>query len=113
MAGLDRQRTIVLTALSVALFFIVAGTHNTIPIFITPFIRLYGWSHSRAVNIPTIFTLVWGLSSPVIGWIVDRFKIHLVMTIGVVITVVGMLMAAAAHAFLPMVSAYVVIGIGS
>jgi len=65
MAGLDRQRTIVLGALFVALFFIVAGTHNTIPIFITPFIRLYGWPHSRAVIIPTIFTLVWGLSSPV------------------------------------------------
>jgi MFS family permease len=113
MAGLDRQRTIVLAALFIALFFIVAGTHNTIPIFITPFMRQYGWPHSRAVIIPTIFTLVWGLSSPVIGWMVDRFEVHRIMTVGVIITVVGMLLAAAARAFLPMVSAYFVIGIGS
>jgi MFS family permease len=113
MARLDRQQTIVLTALFVALFFIVAGTHNTIPIFITPFMRLYGWPHSRAVIIPTVFTLVWGLSSPVVGWMVDRFEVHRVMTVGVIVTVVGMLLAAEARAFLPMVSAYVVIGFGS
>lgn len=113
MVKLDRQRTIVLAALFIALFFIVAGTHNTIPIFITPFIREYGWPHSRAVIIPTVFTLIWGLSSPVVGWMVDRFAVHRVMVIGTIITVIGMLLAAAAHAFLPMVSAYVVIGIGS
>ncbi len=113
MVKLDRQQKIVLAALFVALFFIVAGTHNTIPIFITPFIRQYGWSHSRAVIIPSVFTLIWGFSSPVVGWMVDRFVVHRVMVVGVVITVIGMLLAAAAHAFLPMVSSYVVIGIGS
>jgi MFS family permease len=113
MAGLDRQRTIVLAALFVALFFIVAGTHNTVAIFLTPFIRQYGWPHSRAVLIPSVFTLIWGLSSPVVGWMVDRFEVHRVMAVGVVITVVGMLMAAAVRTFLPMVSAYIVIGIGS
>lgn len=113
MARLDRQRTIILGALFVALFFIVAGTHNTVPIFLTPFIRQYGWPHSRAVIIPTVFTLVWGLSSPLVGWMVDRFKVHRVMTIGTIITVAGMMLAAAQRAFLPMVSAYVVIGIGS
>lgn len=113
MARLDRQRTIILAALFIALFFIVAGTHNTVPIFLTPFIRQYGWSHSRAVIIPTVFTLVWGLSSPVVGWMVDRFQVHRVMVVGVIITVVGMLLASMAREFLPMVSAYVVIGIGS
>ncbi|HEV3115225.1 MAG TPA: MFS transporter [Candidatus Binataceae bacterium] len=113
MVRLDRQRTIVLAALFIALFFIVAGTHNTIPIFITPLIRLYGWPHSRAVIIPTIFTLVWGLSSPVVGWMVDRFEVHRVMVVGTIVTVVGMLLAAESRAFLPMVSSYVVIGVGS
>jgi MFS family permease len=113
MAGLDRQRTIVLAALSVALFFIVAGTHNTIPIFITPLIHDYGWTHSRAVIIPTIFTLIWGLSAPIIGWMMDRFEIHRVMIVGVIITVIGMVLAALAHAFLPMISAYIVVAIGS
>src|SRR5271156_5925865 len=113
MARLDRQRTIVLAALFIALFFIVAGTHNTVPIFLTPFMRQYGWSHSRVVIIPTVFTLVWGLSSPVVGWMVDRFQVHRVMVVGVIVTVVGMLLASQARAFLPMVSAYVVIGIGS
>ncbi len=113
MARLDRQRTIVLAALFIALFFIVAGTHNTIPIFLTPFMRQYGWPHSRAVIIPTVFTLVWGLSSPVVGWMVDRFQVHRVMVVGVIITVVGMLLASEARAFLPIVSSYVVIGIGS
>ena len=113
MVKLDRQRTIVLTALFIALFFIVAGTHNTIPIFITPLIRLYGWPHSRAVIIPTIFTLVWGVSSPVVGWMVDRFEVHRVMVVGTVVTVAGMLLAAESRAFLPMVSSYIVIGIGS
>ncbi|MGO9062776.1 MAG: MFS transporter [Candidatus Binataceae bacterium] len=113
MARLDRQRTIILAALFIALFFIVAGTHNTVPIFLTPFIRQYGWPHSRAVFIPTVFTLVWGLSSPVVGWMVDRFQVHRVMVVGVIVTVVGMLLASMAREFLPMVSAYVVIGIGS
>ncbi|MGO9056597.1 MAG: MFS transporter [Candidatus Binataceae bacterium] len=113
MEKLDRQRAIVLAALFIALFFIVAGTHNTIPIFLTPFMRLYGWPHSRAVIIPTVFTLVWGLSSPLVGWMVDRFQVHRVMAVGVIVTVVGMLLAAAARTFLPMASAYVVIGIGS
>src|SRR5579862_1795176 len=113
MATLDRQRRIILGALFVALFFIVAGTHNTIPIFITPLIRQYGWSHSRAVIVPSVFTLVWGLSSPVVGWMVDRFAVHRVMTLGAIVTVIGMLLAAAAREFLPMMSAYVVIALGS
>lgn len=113
MARLGHQPATVLGALFIALFFIVAGTHNTIPIFITPLMRIYGWPHSRAVIIPTVFTLVWGLSSPVVGWMVDRFQVHRVMTVGAIVTVIGMLLAAEARAFLPMVSAYVVIGIGS
>src|SRR5579885_1128278 len=113
MATLDRQRRIILGALFVALFFSVAGTHNTIPIFITPLIRQYGWSHSRAVIVPSVFTLVWGLSSPVVGWMVDRFAVHRVMTLGAIVTVIGMLLAAAAREFLPMMSAYVVIALGS
>jgi predicted MFS family arabinose efflux permease len=113
MAKLDRQRTLVLAALFVALFFIVAGAHNTVPIFLTPFMRKYGWSHSRVAVIPTVFALVFGLSSPVIGWLVDRFEVHRVMVVGVVITVAGMLLAASANAFGPMVFAYVVIGAGS
>ncbi len=112
MARLDRQRTLVLAALFVALFFIVAGTHNTVPIFLTPFMRHYRWTHSRVAVIPTVFSLVFGLSSPLIGWLVDRFEVHRVMVAGVITTVVGMLLAASATAFAPMVFAYVVIGAG-
>jgi MFS family permease len=113
MARLDRQRILVLGALFIALFFIVAGTQNTVPIFLTPFMRQYGWSHSRAAVIPTVFILVFGLSSPIIGWLVDRFEVHRVMVVGVITTVVGMLLAASAKAFAAMVFAYVVIGAGT
>jgi MFS family permease len=112
MARLDRQRTIILGALFLELFFVVAGTQNTVPIFLTPLMRHYGWSHSRVAFIPTIFTLVFGLSSPVVGYLLDRMEVRRVMITGVIITAAGIVLAAAASGFTSIAGAYVVIGIG-
>jgi hypothetical protein len=43
------------------------GTINPLPVFLTPLVKQYGWSHARVSWVPTVYLLMFGLGAPVIG----------------------------------------------
>jgi MFS family permease len=108
-----RRQWLVLAALFTVLFFTLGGTVNPLPVFLTPLIKQYGWSHARASWVPTVYLLMFGLGAPVIGWLMDRFEARIVMSVGALVAVAGMACASLTHSFLPMIGAFVLIGGGA
>ena len=105
-----RRQWLVLAALFTVMFFTLGGTINPLPVFLTPLIKQYGWSHARVSWVPTVYLLMFGLGAPVIGWLMDRFEARIVMLIGALVAVAGMACASLTHSFLPMIGAFVLIG---
>jgi hypothetical protein len=62
-----RQRWLVLATLSVVMFLVIGSTAMTIPIFMTPLIKHYGWSHARVSTLPTVYLLMLSLGAPITG----------------------------------------------
>jgi len=114
IASVDKRRQwLVLATLFIVLFFALGGTINPLPVFLTPLIKQYGWSHARVSWVPTVYLLMFGLGAPVIGWLMDRFEARIVMSIGALVAVAGMICASLTHSFLPMIGAFVLIGGGA
>jgi MFS family permease len=114
IASVDKRRQWrVLATLFIVLFFALGGTINPLPVFLTPLIKQYGWSHARVSWVPTVYLLMFGLGAPVIGWLMDRFEARIVMSIGALVAVAGMICASLTHSFLPMIGAFVLIGGGA
>jgi MFS family permease len=109
----QRRQWLVLGTLFTVMFFTLGGTINPLPVFLTPLIKQYGWSHARVSWVPTVYLLMFGLGAPVIGWLMDRFEARIVMSIGALIAVAGMVCASLTHSFLPMIGAFVLIGGGA
>jgi MFS family permease len=108
-----RRQWLVLATLFTVMFFTLGGTINPLPVFLTPLIKQYGWSHARVSWVPTVYLLMFGLGAPVIGWLMDRFEARIVMSIGALVAVAGMVCASLTHSFLPMIGAFVLIGGGA
>jgi MFS family permease len=85
-----RRQWLVLSALFTVMFFTPGGTINPLPVFVTPLIKQYGWSHARVSSVPIVYLLMFGLGAPVIGWLMERFEARSVMSIGALVAVAGM-----------------------
>jgi MFS family permease len=73
-----RWRWLVVTTLSVVMFLVIGNTAMTIPIFFTPLIKHYGWSHARVSTLPTVYLLMLSLGAPITGWLLDRLDARIV-----------------------------------
>ena len=108
-----RRRWLVIATLAVVMFLIIGSTAMTIPIFITPLIKHYGWSHARVSTLPTVYLLMLSLGAPITGWLLDRLDARIVMAAGAVIAAAGLFDASRAHSYGAMIGAYVLIGAGA
>jgi MFS family permease len=108
-----QRRWLVLVTLFVTLFTVLGATANVIPVFLTPLMKLYGWSHARISAFPTIFSLMLGLAAPLVGWLLDRIDARIVMPAGTVLVVIGLVCASYSHTFWPMFIAFVFLGGGA
>jgi MFS family permease len=109
----SRRRWLVVVTLFVTNFSMLGVTSNVIPVFLTPLMKLYGWSHARISAFPTIFSLMLGLSAPLVGWLLDWIDARIVMPAGAVLVVIGLLCASQSHTFWPMVAACGLRGAGA
>ena len=107
------RRKRVLLVLYLTMFFVMAGTTNTISIFIMPLIKTYGWTHARVSVLPTAFSLTQGCFGLLVGWLLDRFDARSVMSVGAVVAASGLALAGSSHSFPPFLGAYVLAGIGA
>ena len=78
MAGAHARSAHARTALTVlglcvALNMIGRGTGDTYVVFLLPLERSLGWSRSEMTSVYSIYLLVTGLSSPVVGMLFDRW----------------------------------------
>jgi MFS family permease len=108
-----RWRWLVVTTLSVVMFLVIGNTAMTIPIFFTPLIKHYGWSHARVSTLPTVYLLMLSLGAPITGWLLDRLDARIVMSAGAVMAAAGLIGASQAHSYNAMIGAYVLIGAGA
>lgn len=113
MASLEDQRKWVLFALFGILFCTLGSIVNTIPIFITPLMKQYAWTHTEASAVPMAYALTMGLGAPLVSWVLDLMEARVVMTGGVLVLASGLFLAGAAHLFLPIFIAHLLIGAGT
>jgi fucose permease len=109
----QRQRWLVIATLFLIMFFVLGGTVYPLPLFLTPLIKQYGWSHARVSRVPTLYLLMFGLIAPVAGWLMDRLEARVVLSAGALLTVIGMVGASQTHSFWTKLGAFVLIGPGS
>jgi MFS family permease len=112
MAQDQRRAWLVVASLFIALFLVLGATASTLSFYFASFVKLFGWSRTQVSLISTVFSLAMGLSAPAAGWLLDMFDAGLVMASGQVLVVVGLLMASRAGSLNPVLTAYVLIGVG-
>jgi MFS family permease len=66
----------------VALNMIGRGTADTYVVFLLPLERDLGWTRSQTTSVYSIYLLVTGLSSPIVGMLFDRFGPRALYTCG-------------------------------
>jgi MFS family permease len=84
----------------------------TVGVFITPLIKQFGWSHAQVSRIATAWALSYGLSCPIVGWMLERINARWLVATGCTMCGLGFLTASRIHALLPLEICYAVIGIG-
>ena len=112
MTKQERRGWLIIATLFMAIFFVSGATTNCISIFLTPFMKRFGWNHAKASLVPTAFSLAVGLISPLIGYLLDRMEARIVVCAGAVLAVAGLLIASHSTAIGSMVAAYIAMGVG-
>src|SRR5207249_2547236 len=72
----------------------------------------FGWTRAQLSLLQTTLALSAGLVVPLVGWLLDRLEARVLIVAGAAATGIGFLLASRADAFVPMVVAYVLIGLG-
>ncbi|HXR35160.1 MAG TPA: MFS transporter, partial [Candidatus Binataceae bacterium] len=112
MTKQQRNGWLIIATLFTAIFFVSGAATNCISVFMTPFMKQFGWKHAEASLVPTAFSLAVGLSSPLIGYLLDRLEARIVVCAGAILAIIGLLTASQSAAIGPMVAAYIAMGVG-
>jgi MFS family permease len=108
-----RQARALLVLASVSLAgFLIIPANSTIGVFITPLMKEFGWSHAQASRIATAYLLTYGLTGPLVGWVLDRVAAQWVMATGTIAVIVALLCASHLNSLGPLFAMYAVIGFG-
>jgi MFS family permease len=70
------------------------GVWYSYSVFLVAFVREFGWSRSVVAGAFSVFVLVHGLSGPLVGWLVERFRPRSVIAGGGAALAVALLLAA-------------------
>lgn len=89
--GRGAWRTVIATFVTLGLAY---GLWYSYSVFLVAFLREFGWSRSVVAGAFSIFVLVHGLSGPLIGWLVERFRPRAVIAIGGGVLAGALLLAA-------------------
>ena len=107
-----RKSWIMVGGLSIASFIILGSTISTVGIFLLPLTKEFSWNSKQSSVVAATFVLSLQLVSPAVGWLLDRIKAHVVMTIGALLTVTGYLWASSAHDLFTLSTAMALSGAG-
>jgi MFS family permease len=112
MNARERQAWWLVTILFVEMFF-VHGAYIILPLYMVPVEKALHWNRVRSSSLQT----VWGLSlgavgMPIVGWLMDFVDARIVMTAGILLLSAGFALAAQAHSYAELITAYFLIGVG-
>lgn len=103
------RRSWLLLAAAFATFSIGAAFMYSYTVFLVTFIGVFGWSRAE-VSVPyAVAQAVTGLSSPFVGWMVDRLGTQRLIIIGGVVLTIGLLICSQVDALWQIILVYGVI----
>ncbi|HLH75738.1 MAG TPA: MFS transporter [Candidatus Binataceae bacterium] len=82
-------------------------------VFMTPFIRTFGWSHAAVGELAFAAALVGGFVAPAAGWLLDRVDARWTMAAGISLMALLYCFAARCSSFGAMALVWALLGVGS
>jgi sugar phosphate permease len=108
----ERQGWIIVAVLFVTLMLVFGASVLTSGVFVTPLLKYFGWSRAKVSSLPAVLALSAGLSTPLIGWLLDRVETRVVMTAGALVAAASFVIASRSNSYPPIFAAYLVLGVG-
>ncbi len=96
MTDQERKAWTLAAALFLALFFIWGVGYDCFPILLPSVLKQFHLSREQIGGIPAAQAFAALLAAPIVGWLLDRVAAQVVMSVGAVITAIGLLMMARA-----------------
>src|SRR5712692_1239179 len=112
MTQRERQGWFIVASLFVTLFLVFGSGYDTGGLFFPQLLKHFGWSRTKLSGLTGALAFSAGLSSPLIGWMLDRFEARVVMVGGAALAALAFVLASQANSFAPMLAAYLVLGVG-
>lgn len=112
MVGAERRRWVIISGLFVILVVLFGGGILAFGVFFEPLRTTFNWSHAQTASLLTVLLLVLTVTSPIVGWLLNRLAAQTAILIGAILMVVADVLASGAHAFGPMVAAFALLGVG-
>jgi len=88
---LSSTRLWLLLAAAFGTFAIGAGFMHAYTVFLVTFIEVFGWSRAQVSLAYSVSQIVNGVSSPLVGWLVDRLGPRRLILMGGTLLTAGML----------------------
>lgn len=87
--------------------------YDIIGVFVAPLSKEFGWDRTRVSLFGTALSTTYGVSLPIVGWLLDRVEAGTVISGGAIIVGGALLLAGHAHSFSVLLTAYCILGIGT
>lgn len=92
---------------------LVAGpTFGTYAVFFTPLLREFKVNRTQLSSLASALFLALGLSTPVVGWLLDRIEAKLIVVAGTLLSAAAFLLAGRAHSLNTLLIAHLLMGAG-
>jgi MFS family permease len=112
MTNEDRRAWILAGALFLALFFIWGVAYDCFPILLPSVLKQFHLTKEQIGKVPAAQALAALIVGPLIGWLLDRVPAQIVMSVGALLTAIGIVMMARADSFNGVIAGSVVTGVG-
>jgi MFS family permease len=112
MTKQDRKAWMLAGALFLSLFFIWGVGYDCFPILLPSVLKQFHLSKEQIGEVPAAQALAALLFGPLVGWLLDRVRAQIVMSVGVVLTAIGILMMARAGVFHDVIAGSFMTGVG-
>jgi len=107
----DRQGWTVVAALFATLF-LIWGPINASSVFFIPVVKHFGWSRALFSSLVAAAPLAAGISSPLVGSMIDRFGERVIMMAGALLVGLSFAALARADSAIAFLAIFVVLGLG-
>jgi MFS family permease len=108
----ERKAWTLAVALFLALFFIWGVGYDCFPILLPSVLKQFHLSREQIGKIPAAQAFASLLAAPIVGWLLDRVATQVVMSVGAVLTAIGILMMARAASLEGVIAGSFVSGAG-